>query len=304
MHASKNHSRLLARTDVEEEHSEEYEQQVDALATQVLLVKEQCPKKERHNDTSPADHRDDANHRIGLAQGVEIQEVGRREKDADHRYAPMPSEGGRLTAPRPPEQEEHGQHHDTLVHVVPALNGHQVEPHATFFARSHEILVVEPAYCAEQGGEHDKINPIVVLEVDAFLLTATAEHQKGYHCQQHAYPLPHIQPLTKEDERTNEYHHGTGGVDGANDCQRQMLHAEIAEEPATEHDARLQHNVAVHLPPSRCHMEETTVEPSGVVGHNDERQKDKRREHRVEKQHRNHGIATQCLFLERVIATQ
>jgi len=116
--------------------------------------------------------------------------------------------------------------------------------------------------------------------------------------QQHAYPLPHIETLAKEQQRTYQHHHGPRGVDRPNDGQRQVFHAEIAKHPGREHDQGFQYDVLMHFPATAAHMEDAAVEHVSSAAHDDERQEDERREQRVEKQDGNHGIVLQCLFLQ------
>ena len=90
----------------------------------------------------------------------------------------MPMKRSGRLALGPPDDEQHYEHHETLVDVIPALNHHTVKPHAATLGRCHEIFVVKSAYGAEHRCENDKVNPLVVFEVYAFFFPATAEHKK------------------------------------------------------------------------------------------------------------------------------
>lgn len=60
----------------EEDHADEDEGQIDGLGAQVALAEQQGPAEERHHDRTAADHRDDGDHRLRIAQGIEVGEVG------------------------------------------------------------------------------------------------------------------------------------------------------------------------------------------------------------------------------------
>ena len=124
----------------------------------------------------------------------------------------------------------------------------------------HDVLVIKAADGTQHGSQHDEIDPMVVFEVDAFLLATLAKHKERGYRQQHAYPLPHIQTFAKEKKGAHKHHHGSGGIDGTDDGQGQVLHAEIAEHPTAEHDERLEKNVLVNIPSSFGHMKDRAIE--------------------------------------------
>ena len=70
-----------------------------------------------------------------------------------------------------------------------------------------------------------------MFEVNAFLPSRTAEHEEREDGQQYTCPLVQVQPFAEEQQGTQQHHDRTGGVDGAHDGKRQMLHAEVAEYP-------------------------------------------------------------------------
>ena len=87
-----------------------------------------------------------------------------------------------------------------------------------------------------------------MLEVDTLLLSAAAKHQKRDNGKHYTSPLPDIQLLTEYQQGTNKNHYGTGGIDWANYCQRQVLHTEISCEPRRQYDAALQKDILVTFP--------------------------------------------------------
>ena len=83
-----------------------------------------------------------------------------------------------------------------------------------------------------------------------------------------------------------------------------MLHAEVAEEPRTEHDERLENDILVYFPATFGYVDHGTIEHVSSARENDEGQEDTRREEGVEKEHRNDGIVTQRLLLAHIIKSQ
>ena len=160
-------------------------------------MEKQSAKKEADDDASSANHRHNGNHGAGKAQGIEVGEVGRAQEEADADDAPVPTKRSGVLMGGPPQNGHHQAHHAHLVEVVPRLHGHAVDAHSTIGRIGHEILVVEPADGAEYGCQHNESYPTVVLEVDAFLLARTAQHEEGADGQQYTDPLPHVEALAK-----------------------------------------------------------------------------------------------------------
>ena len=101
----------------------------------------------------------------------------------------------------------------------------------------------------------------------------------------------------------HERHHGTCGIDGTDDGERQVLHAEIAEQPTGEHEATLCQDIAVQLPSATGHMEQRAVERRRVAGKEDERQEKQRTEESVEKEDRDNRIVPQRNLLKSIITS-
>lgn len=261
---------------IQEDHTQEDEGQVNGLCLQVLLTEEHSATHKGDDDGAATHHRDDADHCCWQGQGIEVHEVGCREKHADANDSPVPMERRGLLVLRPPQQHQHSQHHEALVDIIPRLHHHAVEPYSALTLRCHEEFVVESTDCSQHSSANNHIDPMIVLEVNAFLLAATTEQQEGDDSQRHTYPLPHVQSLTKEEQGAYEHHHGTGGIDRAYDGKRQMLHAKIAQHPRREHDEGFQHDVLMDFPSTTAHMEDTIVEHIGCAAQDDERQEDER----------------------------
>ena len=202
--------------------------------------------------------------RLDIHKGIEIYEICRTEEDADEDDSPMPAEGRSGVALGIPQHKHHNEHHEALIDVVPALHHHTVEPYSTFILRCHEVFVVESADSTEHSGKDDEIYPLVVFEVDALLLAASAEHEKGCDSQRHTNPLINVEPFAKDEQGSHQYHYRTGGIDWSDDSERQMLHTEISEYPGGQYDKALADYIFVDLPSSGCHMEYRPVEHRGA----------------------------------------
>ena len=85
-------SPLLLRAKIEEEHSKQYQEKIDKLSLEVLLVKDGGSEEEADDDTASAHHAYDTDHRTWQTQRIEIYEVGCTEEDADEDDGPMPAE--------------------------------------------------------------------------------------------------------------------------------------------------------------------------------------------------------------------
>ena len=69
-----------------------------------------------------------------------------------------------------------------------------------------------------------------------------------------------------------------------------MFHAEIAEDPAGEHNEALQNDVLMDFPSAAAHVEDGGFGKGARGGEDDEGQEDERRKHRVEKQYGDDGV--------------
>ena len=160
---------VLSGTEVKEKHSQQHEQQVDRFVANVLFLKQDCSCRETYYYAAPAYHRDDRDHRVGIAEGVEIDEVGTNKKKGDEKYRGAPYKRG---GPFPlwiPQEQEYNGHHGHLVVGVPHLYGHTVEP------VRHEVFVVQSAGRSSDGGEYNKENPNIVFKVDSLFFPRKGE---------------------------------------------------------------------------------------------------------------------------------
>ena len=71
-----------------------------------------------------------------------------------------------------------GMKHLPLTIVGPINAHHTVQAYSSTLCRSHQILVVQSADGTKNGCKHYKIYPFVMLEVYAFLLSASAKHKE------------------------------------------------------------------------------------------------------------------------------
>jgi len=110
--------------------------------------------------------------------------------------------------------------------------------------------------------------------------------------------LKEIELFAEDDDCANKDKHGASGVDRAGDGDWEMLHAEIAENPRSEDDKRLQKNVEM----VGGHTAETEI-AADDAGNNNRGEK-KRTEKGVEKQHRQDIIAGERNFLENIVETE
>ena len=76
-----------------------------------------------------------------------------------------------------------------------------------------------------------------------------------------------------------------------------MLHAEIAQNPARQHDERLEQDVLMHIPTAACHLENTTIKHIGCTAQDDERQENQTGEKCIKKQNWYNGVTLKSLFL-------
>ena len=222
---------------IKEHHTNQYQEQIESLALQVLFPEHHCPEKERNNHTTPTHHRNDGNHRIVQAQGIEIYEISSREEDGDEYNRPTPMERRSLLTLGIPQQEQHRSHHEALVNVVPRLDRHPVKTDASFSDRSHQILVVQTTDRTQYRSPNDGKHPSVMLEVNAFLLSASTQQEERENGEQHPNPLIEIEPFAKDEHGTDQHHHRTSGIDGTYQCNRQMLDAKVSQNPRGQHNA-------------------------------------------------------------------
>jgi len=245
----------LQGADEQEEEAEEDQQEVDDLAAQVFLVEEEGAAEEAYYDAAAADHGDYGYHGGALGQGDEVGVVSEGQEDCYEDDGPLPLEGGGVLAGGPPHGEEDHSHQGQLVEVTPCLYEHVVEA-------SQQVFVKEGADGSQQGGHDYAEHPFVLYEIDALLLAAQTEQIEGDDGNDHTYPLVEVQALTEQQQAAQQNDDGTGGVDGAEQGDGQVFHAEVAEYPGAKHDERLEHEQAVQLPAGCGDIKNTAVQQS------------------------------------------
>ena len=72
--------RFLFCAEIKEAHTQKDEYQIERFATDIFFSEQECAGYEADDDTAATYHRDDRNHGVGVAEGVEIYEVGTNEK--------------------------------------------------------------------------------------------------------------------------------------------------------------------------------------------------------------------------------
>lgn len=290
--AAANYITPLSGSQIEEKHTQQDKHQVERLAADILFLEEKGPGDEAHHDTAAAYHRDDRNHGVGVAEGIEIDKVGADEEERDEEYRGAPHERSGVFAMRVPQEQQHDGHHGHLVIGVPHLHGHAVE------AVRHEVFVIQSAGGSRNGGQHDEEYPQVVAEIDSLFPTREGEHDERDDGQQHTYPLIEVEPFAEDEQRSHEGEYGLRRLDGPGDSDGQMFGGEIGTSPRGEYEGRLADDVEVFAQGRGRHIKERVVHQIGKpVGEYDAGEEQQAAKACVEKQHGNDGIAIErCLF--------
>jgi len=231
----------LQGADKQEEEAKQYEQEVDDFALEVFLVEEEGSAEEAYDYAATADHGDYGYHGGALSQGDEVGVISEREENGDEDDGPFPLEGGGVLAGGPPQGEKDYSHESQLVEVAPCLYKHVVEA-------AQQVLVKEGADGSQQGGHDYAEHPFVFHEINSLFLAAQTEQIERDDGNDHTNPLIQVQALTEQQQAAQQHDDGTGGVDGAEQGDWQVFHAEVAEYPGAKHDERLEHEQAVQLP--------------------------------------------------------
>ena len=89
-------------TNIKEHHTEKHEGKVEGFGLKILLTEEHRSKKETDDNRATTHHRDNADHGIRQREGIEIDKVGSREKQAHAYDSPVPMERRGTVMLRPP----------------------------------------------------------------------------------------------------------------------------------------------------------------------------------------------------------
>ena len=177
-------------------------------------MEEHSSEEEGDDDGSSAYHADDADHGIIVTEGIEIDKIGSSEEKGDEDDTGIPSKRCGAMTVGIPQEDEHEEHHEELVDVVPSLYGHLVESH-TCGCRGHKVTIIEAADGSENVCEDDKSDPFVMFEVDSFFLAASTHEVEGDDGDCNTCPLPRVEVLAHEGQSSDEHHNRAGGIDGA-----------------------------------------------------------------------------------------
>lgn len=221
--------------DDEEGEADKEDGEVDHFGADVLLVEDEHSVEERNDHAATTDHRDNGDHRVGVGEGIEIGEVGGGKEQRDAWDAPPPYE---LLA-RTVDFQQHAYrnaHDDTLIERVPCL--HFLRQIVAFI---QQIFVVERTDGSKHHCSYRHPYPARVLERKTFLRPYPRDEIERGESEDDTYPLDEIEPLAEEQKGTYEHHHGTRGVDGTLDCERQMLDGIVPKNPRAKDDKSLKH---------------------------------------------------------------
>ena len=133
--------------------------------------------------------------------------------------------------------------------------------------------------------------PTVVAEFDAFLASAAAEQEETQYSQKDTRPLPEVQLLAEDNQRTQQHHYRTSGIDRAYYRNWQVLNSDISKQPTAQHNTGLEKDVALHRPSAKGRMESYRQEDNGA-------------EQGIEEEDGDDGIVLQSMFLADIIEAQ
>ena len=134
---------------------------------------------------------------------------------------------------RVPDESADCCHDEQLVEVEPALDEHRAEG-------LHDELVVQTADHSEKCRKSYTPDPLIVLEINVFLLACAAHQEDGADGEYDADPLVGVEPFAEDQHRSHQHQHRSGGIDRSDDGQREVLQTKISADPRRQHDERLQ----------------------------------------------------------------
>ena len=275
------------------------------------FVEDEGSEGETYQYTAAAHHGNDGNEGFGLAQGVEIREVGCRQEEGDEQDAPSPLEGSaldwrlRLLAVLLPCHEQKDEaHHDGLILIVPPLHEQLVKPCPTLSCGRHKVFVKEATDGTEQGGTGQKAYPTVVGETDALALATPTEQEQREDGQQHTRPLPSIQTLAIDQKRTDQDKYGTAGVNRTYDGERQVLDGIVAAYPRGEHNHTLGGHKQMTVGIAQRNVEAIGSTERTRGTQQDKRQEDACTQEGIYPQNGKDGIASQRAFLADILEAE
>ena len=282
-------------TQIEEIHTDKHQQQIDGFAANVFLVEEEGAEKEAHHHAAAPRHRNDGNHGVGEAEGVEVNEVGSHKKERNEKDARTPPERGGVFASAIPHEQD-ARHDNHLIIGVPHLYDHAVEP------VGQQVFVVERAECAGEGGEHDEINPAVVGEAYALFFTCRREHEKGDYRHDNAYPLVEVEAFAEDEQRAQEGEHGLRRLYRSGYGEGQVLHGEVGEHPRRQHDNGFQHDIEVGRKVGTRQIEQGIFDCLGKKsGEQYGGQEKQAAKERVKEEHGYDGVVVERHFFEHFV---
>lgn len=191
----------------------------------VVFAEEENAAGESDKGGAAAKTGNDGDERVGIAQGVEVEEVGdeQGERHEDDAWAPVefvalpqaefPAEGER----KKEEREVNGE---------PGLDGGGVET-----VMAEKVFVVEGADAVEHGAEDEEPDPAVAAEVDALALASGGEAEEGGKGDGDAETLEESGALTKDQEGAGDGPDRAGRTDRRRDRNGEVFDGEIGASP-------------------------------------------------------------------------
>ena len=144
----------------------------------------------------------------------------------------------------------------------------------------------------------------VAGKADALALAAARKQIERRDGQQHARPLPGVEPLAVDEHRAEQRQHGACGVDRSHNRERQLLYGEVAAQPRGEHNAAFEHHKTVRrrraawdkVRTFRTHRAQCRTRNAG--------QEQGAADARVDAEHGDYGVAAQGVLLAHIVAAE
>ena len=213
---------LFLRTDPQQRHGNDDEEEVDGFGLDVLFFEEDPATQEAHEDAGTTYERGDRDQCIGIRERVEVTEVGHREENGDEGYLPRPVERMfEAMSLRCPTDQADDAHHQDLIEVVPRLDNHLVKASVRPDAKetlsvvrgAYQELVIKAGDGSEDRTGNDHPDPDTVLERDSFFLATATDERKGDDRDQDTGPLPRVEFFAEDKDGTEQDKDWTGSID-------------------------------------------------------------------------------------------
>lgn len=263
-----------------------------------MFAKEKDAAGKSDQRAPAAEAGDDGDEGVGIAQGVEVEEVGDEQRERHENDAGAPME---FVAPPETEFPAEGEREEKQREVdrEPSLDGGGVEAVVT-----EQVFVVERADAVEDGAEDEEPDPAIAAKMDALARAGGGEAEESPERDRDAETFDERGAFAEEKKRAGDGKDRAGGTDRRGEGDGKVFYGKVGAGPKDGDQGGFGEDEEVLRGGERGDVEDRRkrVGRGGVDGH--ERKPDERAAEIGEEEDDEDGVVADGLLGAELVAAE